>query len=114
MCHKERERADSHRESTFRTSPVVQRLRLCSSNAGGRGGGTKIPHAAWCGQNTNKQTNNNKTKQIKESILKDHTVFKQITAFDLPCGRAAKNLPINAGDICSIPGPGRFEMPQGD
>ena len=60
------------------------------------------------------QTNNNKTKQIKENILKNHTVFKQITAFDLPCGRAAKNLPTNAGDICSIPGPGRFEMPQGD
>ena len=36
------------------TSPVVQWLRLCASNAGGMGsipgGGTKIPHAVQCGQ----------------------------------------------------------------
>ena len=36
------------------TSLVVQWLRLCASNAGGTcsipGGGTKIPHAVWCGQ----------------------------------------------------------------
>ena len=62
-------------------------------------------------QPKSKQTNNNKTKQTKESILEDHTIVKQITIFDLPHGPVAKNLPTNAGDICSIPGPGRFQMP---
>ena len=47
------------------------------------------------------QTNNNKTKQTKASILKDQTGFKQITIFDLPRGPVAKNLPTNAGDIFS-------------
>lgn len=50
------------------------------------------------------QTNNNKTKQTKASILKDQTGFKQITIFDLPRGPVAKNLPTNAGDVRSVPG----------
>ena len=36
------------------TSLAVQWLGICASNAGGAssipGGGTKIPHATWCGQ----------------------------------------------------------------
>ena len=36
------------------TSLVVQRLRLCASNAGSMGSipsqGTMIPHTVWCGQ----------------------------------------------------------------
>ena len=39
-------------------SQVVQWLRLHASTAGGMGSipglGTKIPHAAWCGQKDNK------------------------------------------------------------
>ena len=39
------------------TSLVVQWVRLCTPNAGGRGlipgWGTKIPHAAWSGQKKN-------------------------------------------------------------
>ena len=46
------------------TSLAVRWLRLCASTAGGTGSipgrGTKIPHAAWCGQ-----TNKNKTKQTR-------------------------------------------------
>lgn len=38
---------------------VVQWLRLLASNSGGTGsipvGGTKIPHAAWCGQKRKKK-----------------------------------------------------------
>ena len=41
------------------TSLVVQWLRLHAANAGGTGsipgGGTKIPHAAWCGQKVKKK-----------------------------------------------------------
>ena len=42
----------------FGTSLVVQWLRLCAPNAGGTGSipgqGTEIPHAAECGQKTQK------------------------------------------------------------
>ena len=31
---------------------------------------------------------------------------------DFPVGPVVKNLPANAEDIGSIPGPGRFHMPQ--
>ena len=33
---------------------------------------------------------------------------------DLPGGAVHKNPPANAGDIGSIPGPGRFHMPLGN
>ena len=45
----------------MRTSLAVQWLRLRASTAGGRGsvpdGGTKIPHAMWCGTPTKKYHN---------------------------------------------------------
>ena len=41
------------------TSLEVQRLRLCASTAGSAGSipgrGTKVPHAAWCGQKVKKE-----------------------------------------------------------
>ena len=33
---------------------------------------------------------------------------------DFPGGPVVKNLPANAGDTDSIPGPGRFHVPEGD
>ena len=33
---------------------------------------------------------------------------------DFPSGLADKNLPANAGDMGSIPGPGRVHMPRGN
>ena len=44
-----------------------------------------------------------------------HIVYR-ITAIrshgqDIPGGSVVKNLPANAGDTGSIPGPGRFHMP---
>ena len=52
-----------------RNSLVVQWLGLCASNAGGTGlipgQGTKMPHAAWHGRKTNKQTKNPKNKGKK-------------------------------------------------
>ena len=33
---------------------------------------------------------------------------------DFPGGPVVKNLPVNAGDTGSIPGPGRSHMPQGN
>ena len=32
--------------------------------------------------------------------------------WDFPGGTVVKNLPVNAGDMGSIPGPGRSHMPQ--
>ena len=39
---------------------------------------------------------------------------KEIMAEDFPGGEVDKNTPANAGDMSSIPGPGRLHMPQGN
>ena len=36
----------------------------------------------------------------------------KITYMDFPGGPVVKNLPASAGDMGSIPGPGRFHMPR--
>ena len=38
----------------------------------------------------------------------------KIHGFDFPGGPVVKNPPSNAGDMGSIPGPGRFHMPWGN
>ena len=40
------------------------------------------------------------------------TVSLKINKQDFPGGAVAKNMPANAGDMSSIPGPGRSHMPQ--
>ena len=39
---------------------------------------------------------------------------KKMTKWDFPGGPVVKNPPVNVGDTGSIPGPGRFHMPQGN
>lgn len=39
---------------------------------------------------------------------------KQTTKWDFPGGLMVKNAPVNVEDTGSIPGPGRFHMPQGN
>ena len=46
-------------------------------------------------------------KNEKEGITRDHTDIKNIIRKDFPSGPVVKNLPANAGDMGSIPGPGR-------
>ena len=43
----------------------------------------------------------------KNAMVKTH-------GFDFPGGPVVKNPPSNAGDMGSIPGPGRFHMPWGN
>ena len=38
----------------------------------------------------------------------------EISHLNFPGDTVDKNLPTNAGDMGSIPGPGRFHMPQGN
>ena len=38
------------------------------------------------------------------------SLFQKLLAGDFPGGAVFKNLPANAGDTGSIPGPGRFHM----
>ena len=40
------------------------------------------------------------------------THFSQYRTGDFPCGTVDKNPPANAGDMGSIPDPGRFDMPR--
>ena len=54
---------------------------------------TKIPHAAWSNPKKAKEKNKNQ---------------------GLPGGPVFKNLPTSAGEMRSIPGPGRFHMLQGN
>ena len=59
------------------TSLAVQWLRLCPSNAGGKGSipgqGTKIPHAVQRGQNINKQIKVKiKIVPLQRSLLWDY------------------------------------------
>ena len=73
------------------TSPVVEWLRLRFHLQGSNPSwGTKIPHAAQCGQ---------KRKRKKD--------FQ-----DSPGGSVVENLPAKTGDTDSIPDPGRFHTPQ--
>ena len=48
-------------------------------------------------------------KKINWTLLKLKTLL-----WDFPGGPAVKNLPINRGDMGSIPGLGRFHRPQGN
>ena len=41
-------------------------------------------------------------------------VHQRIHTWDFPGGPVVKNLPASAGDMGSIPGPGRFHMLQGN
>ena len=53
----------------------------------------------------------NKCAQLKQ---KNSSVRRMITnkhRSEFPGGTVDKNLPVNAGDMGSIPGPGRFHMP---
>ena len=43
-----------------------------------------------------------------------HNLVTESHAFDFPGGPVVKSLPASAGDMDSIPGPGRSHMPQGD
>ena len=40
--------------------------------------------------------------------------IQKFQIWDFPGGAMAKNLPANAGDMGSSPGPGRSHMPQGN
>ena len=40
------------------------------------------------------------------------SIFQEIYMRDFPGGAVVKNLPANAGDTGSSPGPGRSHMPQ--
>ena len=40
-----------------------------------------------------------------------HRYKEQTSGWDFPGGAVVKNLPANAGDMGSIPGPGRSRMP---
>ena len=46
-------------------------------------------------------------------IVKEHKLRKAVEE-DFPGGSVDENLPANAGDTGSIPGPGRFHMPPGN
>ena len=52
----------------------------------------------------NKVMNITKKKQT-------HRYKEQTSGWDFPGGAVVKNLPANAGDMGSIPGPGRSRMP---
>jgi len=53
-------------------------------------------------------------KNEKEGITRDCTDIKNIIRKDFPSGPVVKNLPANAGDMGSIPGPGNSLMLQSD
>ena len=44
-------------------------------------------------------------------VTKSHTQLNRLST-TMPGGPVDKNLPANPGDLGSIPGPGRFHMPQ--
>ena len=44
-------------------------------------------------------------------VTKSHIQLKQLST-TMPGSPVDKNLPANPGDLGSIPGPGRFHMPQ--
>ena len=48
------------------------------------------------------------------SMLKINFVLLKQDSWDFPGGAVVKNPPANAGDMGSIPGPGRSHMPQGN
>ena len=60
------------KEDNVRTSPEFQWLRLHASTAGGTdlvpGWGTKIPHAVWCGQKTNKQQQQQQNQEGEDKV----------------------------------------------
>ena len=45
-------------------------------------------------------------------VLALETVWSKIVAWGFPGGAVVKNLPANAGDTGSSPGPGRSHMPR--
>ena len=47
-------------------------------------------------------------------IVKKKIVQISLVKLDFPGGTLDKNLPVNAGDLGSITGPGRFHMQQGN
>ena len=49
-----------------------------------------------------------------EVNVKTETVLRDKEGLDFPGCTRGKNPPANAGDIGSIPGPGRLHMPQGN
>ena len=51
-------------------------------------------------------------RQLAEEEVKEEKL--EMEKQDLPGGPEVRNPPANAGDRGSIPGPGRFYMPQGD
>ena len=46
------------------------------------------------------------------TFYNDKVLFLKIRERDFPGGEMVKNLPANAGDTDSIPGPGRSHMPR--
>ena len=47
-------------------------------------------------------------------IIPAKTIFKQDTILDFPGGPVVENPPANAENTGSVPGLGRFHMPQGN
>ena len=45
-------------------------------------------------------------------MMKSYIIIVKRQTGDFPGGAVAENLPANAGDTGSIPGPGRSHMPQ--
>ena len=62
----------------------------------------------------------NKTKFLKTPFLaiRNTKIYCELMSKsndrDFPGGTVVKNLPANAGDMGSIPGPGRSHMPRGN
>ena len=50
------------------------------------------------------------TSKVEYFYKYQYVILKM--ARDFPGGSVDKNLPVNPGDMGSIPGPGRFHMPQ--
>ena len=64
--------------------------------------------------NRQKKTTNPKKKKTKKTkrLRTIKKLNQESTDVDFPGGAVIKNPPANAGDMGSIPGPGRSHMPQ--
>ena len=55
---------------------------------------------------------NRHMKRCSTSLIIERNANQNHSERDFPGGTVVKNLPANAGDMGSIPGPGRSHMPQ--
>ena len=78
-------------------SLVVQWLKLCASTVGGAGSipgwGTKIPHALWYSQKTNKLKKKKKKTEVPSPVLPSCHLWEHMVSI-IQMGRAGSSMAI--------------------